>query len=772
MAHEMTDEQRIAAEERRVARLDEVGAFLEGLKDEAVRWRSTFEMEWVQDYQQYNLSAAQGLSPTKQGGRTPASNDADYRQSADNITRAKVIITAARLGDMLFPTNEANWGLDISPRPDVPEEMIPPPPSLQAEDGSVQQRDYTPEELEEVKREIARRACTRMRDTIKDQFEESHYDEAGRAAIFDGCLYGTGVLRGPILKNKRRYTFGDQPGPLPAMVQAGKPTVEHVDLWSFFPQPSRSIEECEHAFVLHILPPRAVRKLARQPGFDPHQVARLLAEEPQHGALVGVEAARGALRPDAHVVLAGRYSVWEYRGPVPKDGFEAFVVGMVAAGMLEPELASQLLEQADAAHTADIDCEVWLSQGKVLKIALSTLPPGELGFYVFNYEKNPNSIFGHGVAYLCRDDQHATNQLWHAMMLNSMMSAGPQIGVRKGALIEQPGGGRALSLTPDKPRVWALNDEVDDINKALSVFVVPNVTDKIMGLYERAKSNADEHTMTPLIAQGEPTQAVPTSSGMAILMNAANVVMRRLAKAWDDDITVPLVSAFYDWNMTHNPDPSIRGDYCVIPQGASHLLIKDVQAQHLQIATQLFTGNPKLEPYMKPGVFARKNIEMLDLSPDEMLLTDEQVQAEMQRRGEQPDPDTLKAQAAIAQADAAKLRAEKEAEYNAHRMQFEREERLLAHRERMADIETRERIQVMQLEAQRMALLAKMAEMEKDERMEMERIIADLTKHGGQLDLQQYQADLQASLKAEKIASDERKVEREIQVEKPNPRVQ
>lgn len=763
------------AEERRRARLDEIGLHLEGLKDEAVRWRATFEMEWVQDFQQYNLSANTSgvLSHTKREGRTPAAtSEADYRQSTDNITRSKVIITSSRLGDMLFPTNEANWALEPSPKPEIPDEMLPPPPTLQAEDGSQQQQPYTPEQLEQVKMEVARRRCDRMATTIKDQFAESHYDEAGRAAIFDACLYGTGVLRGPVLKNKRRHTYGSQPSPTPAMVQAAKPTVEHVDLWSFFPQPSRAIEECEHAFVLHVLPPRGLRTLARQPGFDAEQINRLLHQEPNHGALVQAALERGAIRPDVHTVLNGRYTVWEYRGPVPKDGFEAFVHGMLMQGMLEPGMAAALIAEAEKSRLSDIDCEVWFSQGVVIKIALSTLAPGDLGFFVFNYETNPNSIFGHGVAYLCRDDQHATNQLWHAMMLNSMMSAGPQIGVKKGMLVGQPGDGRATSLAADKPRVWALSDDVDDINKALSVFTVPNVTDKIITLYERAKANADEHTMTPLIAQGEPTQAVPTSSGMAILMNAANVVMRRLAKAWDDKITVPLVGAFYDWNMTHNPDESIRGDYCVIPKGASHLLIKDVQAQHLQFATQLFSTNPLLQPYMKPGVFARKNVEMLDLSADEMLFTDDEVAQAQAKQGEQPDPETLKAQAQIATAEAQKARADSELRYNEHRMQWEREERMIAHRERMADIATRERIQVMQLEAQRLTLMQRMAEMEQDERLEMMRLMADLTKEGDRLDTQRYSAELNTALKAEKLASDERKLEREIEVETPNPKVQ
>lgn len=762
-----------AEEQKRIIALDTIGLELEKYKDAAVSWRAQFEMQWTLDYLQYNTSARTGMGPTKREGTPPRQSDeAEYRQTADNITRPKVIITAARMGDMLFPTNDANWDLEPSPRPDIPDDLIPPPPpSLQQDPQTGEQvqgppTPYTPEQIEGIKREIAAKRCDSMRTTIKDQLAESHYDEHGRAIIFDACLYGTGVLRGPVLKNRRKHTYGSHSQAQPPMVQAAKPTVEHVDLWSFFPQPARSIEECEHAFRLHILPKRGLRQLAYQPGFDRGQIVRLLESEPRHGALITSIIDRGALRPDMQMVLTDRYSVYEYRGPMPKEAMAAYVENMVAQQLIDMRDAAGVLNEMERDHLSEIDCEVWFSQGIVIKMALSTLAPGELGYYVYNYEKDPNAIFGHGVAYLCRDDQHAVNQLWHALMLNSMMSAGPQIGVRKNAVYAQPGDSRANTFAADRPRVWALTDDAEDINKAFSVFTIPNVTKEVLGLYERAKQNADEHTMTPLIAQGEPTQAAPTSSGTAMLMNAANVVMRRLAKGYDDDITIPMLGAHYDWNMSHSQDESIRGDYCVIAKGASHLLIKDVMTQHIQFATQLFSTNPVLAEYMKAKKFADKNMEMLDLKPDDYLYTEDEVKQAREARGEQPDPDTIKAQAALETAKAATARAQIEADSAKHKMQWEREERAIAHKERMADIEARQRIQALQLEGQKMSIVQAMSQMESKERIEFQKIVADLTKHGATVDLGQYSTDQRAALDAERIASEEARQAEEIKAEK------
>lgn len=757
----------IEREQQRLMALDQIGMQLEGFKDTAVRWRADFEIEWTEDWRQYNTSARTGLAPTKREGAMPQASAEDaYRQTADNITRPKVIITASRLGDMLFPTHEANWALGPPLRPDIPDDAVPQPPAGPPDENGqpTPPQPYTPEQLMEQKREVAKKRCHGMEDEIRDQLDESRYDEVGRTTIFDACLYGTGVIDGPVLKTRRYHTYDSQPGPSMAMQQAAYPCVEYVDLWSFFPQPARTIEECEHAFRLRVLPRRAIRQLATQPGFDRLQLARLLLQDPTPGSLMEASLERGAVRPDAQMVLKDRYAVWEYRGPLPKEAFAAFVSGLLAQGVLDAAAGDQLVKALEDEPLNEIDCDVWFSQGIVLKMALSTRPRGELGYHVFNYEKNPHALFGHGVAYLCRDDQHAANQLWHAMMLNSMMSAGPQIGVKKSAVVAQ--GGREQSFSATKPRVWALTDDVDDINKAFSVFIVPNVTDKIIALYERAKQNADEHTMTPLIAQGEPTQAVPTSSGTAMLMNAANVVMRRLAKAWDDDITVPLISAMYEWNMAHSEDESIRGDYTVLPKGASHLLIKDVQTQHLQFATQLFAANPMLAPYMKPGAFARKNVEMLDLDVDELLYTDDQVAQNQAQQGQQPDAETIKAQAAMVTAQAAQARAEAERDTGTRKMQFDQYERELAHQERMADISSRLQIQAMQVDSQRTALAHKMAELQSSERMEMQGVIADLQKHASSIDLGQYQADQRTRMAAEQIASRERIAEVQAETHK------
>jgi hypothetical protein len=373
------------------------------------------------------------------------------------------------------------------------------------------------------------------------------------------------------------------------------------------------------------------------------------------------------------------------------------------------------------------------------------------------------------VPYLCRDDQDAVTIVWHAMMLNTMMSAGPQIGVRKGML--EPVQGKSFDLSCTRPRVWLLTEEVGKIEDALSVFNVPNVVGRILPVYQQIKANADEHTMMPAVAQGEATAGVPTTGGMAMLMNAANVVMRRLAKQWDDDITLPLIDGLTSWNLRHNPDESIRGDFATVPKGASHLLIKDVQAQHIQFATQLFTSNPLLQPYMKAGPWARANIDILELSGKDMLYTDEQVAENQRAQAEQPDPEVLKAQALQAQAEAAQKRADAEAAAKQAESEFRMYDRDLDHKERMIELQVRERVSAQQLQAGRFTYLHKLAALDAEERMDMGRIAAEMQMDKESQLLHKYEIDFKGHLKASELAANEAKTAAEIKVEAPSPRL-
>lgn len=740
----LTEEQQAEleqAEEQRRLLVDSVGLVLEGSKERAVSWRLTYETRWLEDWRQYH-GDANTPTPTKEVTSTD-----DYRQTRDNITRPKVLLVASRLGDMLFPTSEANYAIVPGPVPSLPPGLVP---------TVDEQGQPLPED--QIKVETLRIATERaqgMEEAVADQLGECNYSAEGRAAILDASLYGTGIIRGPFVKSVSYRNYSASEGRfVMEVVEEKKPAARRVDLWNFFPQPCRSIHEAEHCFELHLLPKKAVARLAKQPGFDPEQVKRLLKLEPAHGALI-----HGALmdKSQSADLLSNRYAVWEYTGPMPKDSLSAFLQSLAGQGKLAEDHFQEIQQELDDNPLVEVDCEVWFSQGIVIKARLRNSDGDGLGYHVFNHEPDPESVFGYGVAYLVRDDQKAADQMWHAIMLNSLMSSGPQIGVRKGGLLPMGPNNKNFDLSCTKPKTWAYGDDVSDIRQALSVFNIPNITGNLLPVYERVKANADEHTMMPLVAQGDATQAVQTSSGQAMLMNAANIVMRRQAKQWDDEITLPLITGFVDWNMEFNDDESIKGGYDVQPKGASHLLVRDIQTQHFMFALTTFANNPALAVYMKPEEWAKYGLTILEI-PNKQLLRS-QAEVDQIQAQQQPPPDP-RAEAAQLTAQVRQLEAQTRAQKVSSDQQFQTQDRSLDHEEKMAELQTRQTIAHMQL-------VARLAELDQGERLKVQELAAKIQGDGKKAAMDEFRTGVDARLKAEGLAHTERKLDAQMRFERP-----
>ncbi|MGL4240371.1 MAG: hypothetical protein ACRCTI_04585, partial [Beijerinckiaceae bacterium] len=463
------------------------------------------------------------------------------------------------------------------------------------------------------------------------------------------------------------------------------------------------------------------------------------------------------------------YAIFEYSGEMPKQAVILFIGQLAHENKLDNDKAAALLAYVDESNAVHMNCCVWFAQGIVLKVVVSPVDCDAGVYKFFTFEKHEAAPFGKGVPRILRDPQASVAQLWRAIHLNAIMSSAPQIGILKGALEADGGGtdgGKDLSMT--KPRVWSFTGDVDDIRKAMQVFTVDNVVGGVLPVYERAKQNAQEQTMLPMIAQGEPTQAVPTSSGLAMLMNASNIVQRRLAAEFDACITTPLIQSMYDWNMQHGPDEA-KGDYKVIARASSHLLVKDIQAQHFFTALQLYATNPKLEPRMRWDAWAEEGMKMLDMSSSRFLLTDEEFEAAQQAaaKNQPQDPATIRAQAAVKDSETKAATAEVNAQIAQEKLAQAREDRALDAEDRIEDREIRRYIADVGLQGT-------LAALDVDARGQVLQVQAKLQADAERNSTQARIAGMKAAERAQELAVEIRRDQFEAQVEAntaPGPRL-
>ena len=498
-------------------RLQVFAARLSRLAHEQVQKRSSLEIRWLNDYRQYH---------GEYDDETAAHlRNSDGSQVYVNITRNKTNAAEARLQDMLFPTDDRNWGIQPTPVPEL--EQIEPGQMQQGPNG--EQVDAS-QIAEEIKRE-AKKKAEAMQTEIDDQLKESRYQIKSRDSIHDAALIGTGVLKGPVIvgRTKKRWQTDESGTSVLVVEESLEPSAERVDPWDFYPDMSaRTIEEAEFIFERRLMTKRQLRDFSRLPGTLTEQIREVVkaGKDSTQIAKDHTNDIRAITGVDS-VSTDTKYEIWEYHGPIGK---EELLDAMDQAGdSLEDEEIDELDDEIEAV--------VFFSGNHVLKVVLNPMDTEDRPYSVFNWEKDESCIFGFGIPYLMRNPQRVINAAWRMMMDNAGASVSDII-VANRDMIEPADG--SWSSQPGKKKLYFLKDKQRSVHDAFGSFTIPNHQAELAAIFQMARQLADEETNLPLIAQGEQASHITdTSSGMAMLMNSANIVLRRAVKNWDDDITRP-----------------------------------------------------------------------------------------------------------------------------------------------------------------------------------------------------------------------------------------
>ena len=618
--------------------------------DDRVSRRTVVEQRWLDDMRQYH-------------GKYDDAIAADLTKSKRsalfiNYTRAKTNAAEARLWDMLFPTDDKNWGIGPTPVPRLHDSAKRATEGAKAltekanealAQGNAQGAqqiagiaDQAAQSSHQAKADMeeAKKRAQAMEAEMEDQLRECGYQMECRKTIHDACVLGTGVLKGPIGSDKmpygrRSWTKGEGNDYELANVADHRPAFRWVDLWSFFWDPdARNQDESESDYERHLMTPKDLRKLARQPGFDKEAIRRLLMKKPDGNApsyLTDMRALTGADQSQ----MGDRYHVWEYHGCLTAEEIRDLCACLESSTSVHFKKED---EQVDPLE--ELRVIVWFCEGEVLRFGPHPMESGDSLYRVFNYEKDEASIAGFGVPSLMRDPQRAMNAAWRMMMDNAGLTTGPQLIIDLGII--EPASDGDYTMKPLK--VWLRKSGAPAGKPGIEAININGHTEELAAIIEMCKQFVDDVTNIPVIAQGEQgTHTTQTAQGMTILMNSVNVVFRRTVKNWDDDITVPTITGLYDWNMQFSDREEIKGDMEVDARGSSVLLVREMQSQNLGIMIAQSTQNPIILPMMKIPPMLRRWVQSFMLKADEFVKTDDEMQAEAAaQQGQPPSPDQIK----------------------------------------------------------------------------------------------------------------------------------
>lgn len=679
------DEREEGADTDRLKRLQAIAGRLQSRADERTKRRTTVENRWLADLRQYH-----GVYTETEKRRIA---DLSGSEIFENQTRPKVNAMSARLSDLLFPTDDRNWEIEPTPVPELAEgseeierlleqaaetkadadsklkeaaqegadegQMTALAQGASDAEEALSAVEKAAEELEETLKE-ARQRSRLMSEEIDDQLTEARYGAQARDALMDACKIGTGILKGPIIgdKTRRRWAKDEVDGTY-AMSQevVQKAGVVRCDPWHTFLDPDcLDPNDGEGVFERHFYNKRQMRRLAIDPKMDKDAIRRCLEKGPAAGDTPHFMPILNDITGEGKSKLNDHFLVWEYSGPIDWEDMEA-----LAESFGDEETLKDLDDIADP--LLEINARVWFCQGDVLKFVIYPLDSGDSLYSVFNIQEDEVGPYGYGVAYLMKSNQEMLNGAARMLMDNAGLGAGPQVVINDDAISPEDG---QFVLRPRK--IWRYKNAsaVKTTLPPFSTFDVPIHQQELTAIMEMALKFMDDDTSMPRIAQGEQGVGVTkTAQGMALLMNAANVVFKRVVKDWDDRITVPLITRFYDFNMQFSKKEGIKGDYNVKARGSSVLLVREMLSQNLLLIAQIFGDHPVYKELIDSDALLKEIFRAHQIPAGTIVKTRSQIKRDREEAQSNPTPEMQIAMQQLEEAKRANDLKEQELELKA-----------------------------------------------------------------------------------------------------------
>lgn len=570
--------------------------------------RSQLEMRWRNDLLLYN---SQYDAATLNYFKSRAYGSTAFVPLARRVCN----IVEARWADLVYPTGDRNFSITASPVPEgiELEALIANAPAPTAADPGSPPLTKISAAIKELRHEAKLRADN-MQRAVDDQLKEANAASVGRRVIRDAVVYGTGVMKGPTVlgRVKKVWDTGNGKSEL-KVIEDTAPTVQYVSHWNFFPDLSTTVvAECT-PIELHWLSAVQLADIAKIEGFDKDAIRRVLRAGPTSHQDPNRDYVREASQTQG--VDEKAFEVLEYHGPATPEELRAMGVDVPQA----PDGEDDPLEIFEAVVFV-------ATTGEVLKATINPMGKGDHPYSVLNWQEDPGSIFGFGLPFEVADLCAVANSAFRAAIDNAGLTAGPQIVVSQGI---RPRNGQWV-IEPNK--LWEATEPNFDVRQAFGFFTIDSQVEKLLALFNLCKQMVEEISGSQLAMMGADAPSyMETARGASMAHNAANVWMRRAVRLFDDNLTSPLVGRFVDWNMEHNPDPSIKGDLTVIARGTSALLEAETQSTRVASFVELAREVPM--KFRNRVAQLREMARGMRLDVVDILPSDEEVNA----MGEQID---------------------------------------------------------------------------------------------------------------------------------------
>lgn len=539
------------------------------------------------------------------------------------VTRVKCISVLSRIMNLMFPGNERNWELKASPSADMSPEDVQE--ALQREMQKQQEEGVQVPMSDDLVRyatqRLAEERAENLSATIDDQLQELGGDQTvdyialNRKVAQSGILYGLGVLRGPFARAVTATKWGMDPmtgQPAPQMVTTYKPMFEFLPVWDFYPDMSaKTFAQMDGYFTRVVMSRSQVRALANRPDFFGDSIKTYLTRNTLGNykaqnfeselRSMGVKVNVNEQKSDS-----GKYEIICWYGPVSAQ-----------------QLAGVGVEVPEDRMADDIDAEIWMIEGNVIKADIN--PWRKLGvdmktIHPFLFDEDDTSPVGNGLPNVVRDSQMSICASTRMLLDNASVVCGPNMELNTDLLRPD----QDLTST-HAYKIWYREGMGAEANvPAVRNVAIDSHMDELLKTIDLFMRFADMETFVGPATGGEmqkgPSEPFRTAAGASMLRGDAALPFKDIVRNFDS-FTQSVITSLVMFNRKFNPDRAREGDYNVVARGATSLIAKEIRGMQLDVLASTLSDMERMhvdERKLVEARFAVRDMSNLLLPMDDV----------------------------------------------------------------------------------------------------------------------------------------------------------
>jgi len=545
------------------------------------------------------------------------------------------------LKDVMIPPGDKPWAIEPTPIPDLPDEiedeitkrvMKETQERMDQEGMNVVSLDDVRDRLEEIRAEvqrrqleIAKRATHRFEQKIEDELREGNYYEALGQFITDLVTYPAAFMKGPIIRNRKRFAWvEDKNGePAPEVKSINRREYACVSPFNMYFSPGAKSVNDGYMFERMKMRRSDLQVFKGVSGYKTDAINAVLTE-------YGAGGLRDWLWTDQERA-EGENTPQEMIDPEP------IIDALLFWGQIQ---GSKLREWGmDPKKVPDLNNDyqvsVMLIGRWVVMARLNPHPLGNRPYYSACYENQNNSIWGRTVPQLLRAIQRVCNATARALVNNMAIASGPQYEVHMDRLAP---GEDAEEMYPWKG--WKTKSDERGQDKPAIYFFQPNDNSAaLQKVYDYFFQQGSEVTGIPRYMYGSQDVggAGETASGLSMLMNAASKTLKGVVFNVDEGVTKKSVKEHWVHVMLYDKDIEKTGDINVVARASEYL----IQQEQLQMRRTEYLNSTNNDTDMQimglkgRASIHRETVKSLKL-PDDIIPSKQEMEQQEQLMIEGP----------------------------------------------------------------------------------------------------------------------------------------